>query len=107
MLGPPDGGTGETRRVTLGTKAKSAAAAFSNALILFLNIFCSDDHVTTHRSLLQFGHLFSVPLIRHSATILRLCLQSLLCSGVNNIFLNLALCVVLLGRAFLNLREGK
>ena len=35
MLGPPDGGTGETRRVTLGTKAKSAAAAISNALTLF------------------------------------------------------------------------
>ena len=35
MLGPPDGGTGETRHITLGTKAKSAAAAFYNALTLF------------------------------------------------------------------------
>jgi len=36
-----------------------------------------------------------------------LCLQSLLHSGVNDIFLNLALCVVLLGRAFLGLRGGE
>jgi len=53
------------------------------------------------------AHVFGVPLIRHSATILRLCIQSSLRSGVNDIFFNLALCVVLLGRAFLDIREGE
>ena len=48
-----------------------------------------------------------VPRIRHSATILCLCIQSSLRSGVNGIFFNLALCVVLLGRAFLDIQEGE
>ena len=37
------------------------------------NIFCGNDHATTHWSLLQFYHVIGVPLIWHSATIVCLC----------------------------------
>jgi hypothetical protein len=67
MLGPPDEGTRETQHIMLGIKAKSAAAAFSDALILF---GISSVAITRWEPTgVCLSSATGVPLIRHLATI--------------------------------------